>query len=136
MNTSVYYARNDESGALYPDWLLLTGIEGADWSRTLFIRLDAPFERYLTDELDEDAMTLSAPDFVYVRHQTDQSLLGLHLPSLKAYVDRIASVSGTPFSHLDLTHLLLRFTDIEDALQAEIRSRFVWNRAIKSRFFE
>ena len=124
MRTSVYYAVHDESGALYPEWLLLTGIENVDWGRTLFLRLDAPFERYGIDELEEEAMSLSVPDFVYVRHPSEQTLLGIHLPSLEEYVDRLSSVSGTPFSHMDLTRLLLRFADIEETLQTEVRSRF------------
>ncbi|MCR2804206.1 hypothetical protein [Paenibacillus soyae] len=125
---SVYYSQNDETGELFPDWLLLTGIQGADWSKTLFLQLDAPFERYLADELEEDAMTLAVPDSVYVRDRTGKTLLGLHLPSLKTYVERIASVSGTPFSYLELTRLLLRFSDIEDTLQAAVRHRYPWVR--------
>ncbi|MEK3883443.1 hypothetical protein [Paenibacillus sp. PL2-23] len=131
MKQTVYYTRDADTGALYPEWLLLTEMEGADWTRPLFIRLDAPFEAYESDEQHDHELTLSVPDFVYLRHLADPALLGLHLPSLRQYVDRIASTSGMPFSHLSLSKLLLRFSDIEEALQYEVRARYPWSRRLE-----
>ncbi|MDQ6420203.1 hypothetical protein RB620_12225 [Paenibacillus sp. LHD-117] len=118
----VYYETDGDTGLELPVWLIAEGISGADWNDVLDLRLEAPFEARSVDELDPDAMMLAVPDHAYVRRRDASGTIGIHLSSLRDYVSKIATVSDHSFSHRDVDRLLLRISDIEDALQYEVRS--------------
>lgn len=119
---NVYYEEDGESGQWIPVWILLHDAKAFDWSKTLYIRLDGPFEAYGLDEWDEDLLALSVPDHVYVRHPRDPALVGIHLPTLRTYVYRQTAMADVPVSYLDMDRLLLRISDVEDVLQYNVRS--------------
>ncbi|REK74379.1 hypothetical protein [Paenibacillus paeoniae] len=129
MRQAVFYEQDGDTGQLVPVWFMLDGTESLDWSHTLYLSLDAPFEQYLFDECDMDSMALSVPDHVYVRKVDDSTTFGIHLPRLQAYVEQIAAVAEQPFSLHDLSRLMLRISDIEDTLQFEIRQQLQWDRS-------
>ncbi|MDF2835861.1 MAG: hypothetical protein K0Q63_1501 [Paenibacillus sp.] len=119
---NVYYEEDGETGQQIPVWILLHDAKGADWSKTLYVRLNGPFEAHGLDEWDEDLLALSVPDHVYVRHPKNQALVGLHLPTLRAYVERQTSIATEPIGILDIDRLLLRISDVEDVLQYNVRT--------------
>lgn len=129
MRQAVFYERDSETGMPVPIWMMLEGTDALDWSKTLYLRLDAPFEQYLFEEFDMDSMALSVPDHVYVRRIDNPSTFGIHLPALQIYVEQIAAVSEHPFTLQDLSRLMLRITDIEDTLQSEVRKLVQWDRS-------
>ncbi|RJE84283.1 hypothetical protein D3P07_23225 [Paenibacillus sp. 1011MAR3C5] len=129
MRQAVFYEQDGDTGQPLPMWLMIEKTECLDWNSTLYVQLDAPFEQFLFDDCDIDSMALSVPDHVYVRNLDDPSVFGIHLPALRAYVQRIAALAEHPFSLHDLSRLMLRISDIEDTLQVEVRDRVQWDRS-------
>jgi hypothetical protein len=119
---NVYYEEDGETGQHIPVWILLRKAQAFDWSKTLYIRLDGPFEAHGLEEWEEDLLALSVPDHAYVRHPRNPALLGLHLPTLRAYVERQPSLAADPVSVPDIDRLLLRISDAEDVLQYNVRA--------------
>lgn len=119
---NVYYEEDGETGQQIPVWILLHDASAFDWSKTLYIRLDGPFEAHGIHDWEEELLALSVPDHVYVRHPRNPALVGLHLPTLRAYVDRQTAMADFPVSYLDIDRLLLRISDVEDVLQYSVRA--------------
>ncbi|MHA6482026.1 hypothetical protein ACX1C1_08985 [Paenibacillus sp. strain BS8-2] len=122
LTMNVYYEEDGDSGLHIPIWILLHPAAGLDWSTTLYIRLDGPFQAQGLDEWDAELLAISVPSHVYVRHPQNPALLGIHLPSLRIYIDRQTSIAFDPVSHLDIDRLLLRISDVEDVLQYNVRA--------------
>ncbi|GBG11348.1 hypothetical protein PAT3040_06149 [Paenibacillus agaridevorans] len=123
----VLYERDGDSGHQLPVWVMLTEMRGTDWGQTLYIRLDAPFEAYASDVLDADTLAVAVPDHVYVRHKDDPDVIGIHMPSLRTYVERYTALAEYPVHYTEMDRLLLRISDIEDMLQYDVRVLLPWN---------
>lgn len=120
MMQHVYYLPDGESGRLVPVWLMLTCFEESR-SDTLVLRLEAPFVRMTEEQLGEDGeLALTVPDSAYVRLPEDPSAVGIRLPALRTYAASIAAAADTPFEWSDIKRLILRVSDIEEALQYEV----------------
>lgn len=124
MKISVVYDLDIDSARLFPEWMMINYFT-FDWANTIYISIETPFERFTFDEIESDVLALSVPDHVYVRHPNDPTIFGLHLPSLKSYINK--TMDG--FSQInvkEIQRLMLRFSDIEDILEVEIRSIVQW----------
>lgn len=115
MIMSVVYDHEDITGLLSPVWVVLES--SFDWSKTLYFELESPFERLTFDEIDNEVLAFSVPDLVYIRHPGYPYKVGLHLPSLQAYINKLEQ--GIDFS--DIHRLMLRISDIENILQVNIQ---------------
>lgn len=125
MKISVLYDLDIDNARLYPLWMMINYFS-FDWTKTIYISIETPFERFTFDEIDSDVLALSVPDNVYIRHPLDPSLFGLHLPSLKKYINKTLVGSGPPIDVNDIQRLMLRISDIEDIMETEIRSFVQW----------
>ncbi|MEK3882377.1 hypothetical protein [Paenibacillus sp. PL2-23] len=122
MNMSLYYDREFESGQLVPVWLLLDHLS-FDWSKPLFVPIQAPFERFEVDQFDPDTLALSVPDQVYIRNPYAPNEVGLNMPALRTHAETFMGI------HCDTSEiriLLLRIGDIEDVLQYNISEYLQW----------
>lgn len=128
MRISVVHNWDGDSGVMRPVSLLLDS-QLFDWTRSLFIRLEAPFEHHDFDESDTDALSLTVPDHVYVRHPDFPSEIGIHMPALRQHAERHLALFDWPVSTLDIRRLLLRLSDVEDVLRIEFgqMGRNDWN---------
>jgi hypothetical protein len=99
--------------------LLLLYSTGFDWTKTLKVELEAPFESCDEDSYNE-AMSLTVPDHVYVRQANGQrGEIGISMPLLAQYAQRVLAQSANPPGLSDITRLVLRISDIEDMLVLE-----------------
>lgn len=125
MKISILYDLDIENARLFPLWMMINYFT-FDWSKTLYIDIETPFERFAFDEIESDLLSLSIPDHVYVRHPDERNQFGLHLPSLKDYIINTLKDSGQQLEVNVIQRLMLRISDIEDTLEAEIRSFVQW----------
>lgn len=125
MMVSVVYDYTGENNFLSPTWMMLDGFN-TDWSKTIYINVEAPFERFTFDEINTDTMALSVPDLAYVRHHEDQNRFGIYLPSLKKYIKKTLKDLPQKIEFNEINRLMLRINDIEDAMQCEIKSKLRW----------
>lgn len=122
MQIKVIYDISSEDGSLFPYWMMIDQIS-LEWSKTLHVNIDSPFQRYTFDEVDSTVMAISIPDHVYVRQANNSLSFGLHLPSLKSHISK----SLTNFDdYLNVCRLLLRIHDIEEIMQFDVRSFYQW----------
>ncbi|MFD0589549.1 hypothetical protein ACFQZE_16290 [Paenibacillus sp. GCM10027627] len=129
MRQAVFYEMDGETGIQLPVWLMLDDIGGEQWNSALYILFEAPFERFLFHELDQDVMALSVPDHVYVKDRDNPFAIGIHMPALKSYANRMMAASDDYYSEADLSRLMLRISDIEDILQLDVRAQLSWETA-------
>jgi hypothetical protein len=125
MKISVLYDLDIDNARLFPLWMMINYFT-FDWTKTIYINIETPFERFTFDEIESDVLALSVPDHVYVRHPHDPTLFGIHLPSLRNFIIKTLDGSGRQVDLNDIQRLMLRVTDIEDVLEAEIRSKVQW----------
>jgi hypothetical protein len=116
MNMSVYYDHDPETGLLVPVWILLEHY-GFDWSRPLFLPIQAPFERFMADQFDPDMLVLSVPDHVYLRTRNTANDIGINLPTLRVHAEMFME---SHYNISEIRRLMLRVSDIEDVLQYDI----------------
>lgn len=125
MHISVIYDFSGENNQLIPVWMMLD-FHKADWTRTLYINIEAPFERLTFDEVDQDVLTLSVPDNVYVRPSSDFSRFGINLPALTSYISKSMADMPEQIDTKDIHRLMLRICDIEEIMHCEVRSVLRW----------
>lgn len=125
MKISVLYDLDIDNARLFPLWMMINCFT-FDWTNTIYISIETPFERFTFDEIESDVLSLSVPDHVYVRHPDDSTLFGIHLPSLRNYIIKTLDGSDQQVEVNDIQRLMLRVNDIEDVLEAEIRSKVQW----------
>ncbi|MHA7966617.1 hypothetical protein ACX93W_21120 [Paenibacillus sp. CAU 1782] len=100
--------------------LLMLHSPGFDWTKTLDVKLEAPFESCTEDEFYYEAMSLTVPDHVYVRQVNGhRGKIGISMPLLAQYAHRLFAQSTNPPSLPDIARLVLRISDIEDMLVME-----------------
>lgn len=116
MKITVFFDWDGDSGVMHPVSLLLDS-QSFDWTRSLQICLEAPFEQHDFDEPDMDVLSLIVPDHTLVRLPDYPHAFGIHMPSLRQYADRLLALSEGVASPSDIRRLMLRISDVEDALQ-------------------
>ena len=112
MGIKVIYEESGENNYYSPVWMVIERFT-VDWNKTFYLDIDSPFERQHDDQIDMDKLTLYVPDYAYVLHKTDPNKLGLHLPTLQDYVNKMHLGIEMP----DIERIILRISDIEDVLQ-------------------
>lgn len=118
MNIRCQYEWDGHSGVMLPSMLLVDS-PGFDWTTMLEISLEAPFESFDTDLYEEERLSLTVPDHVYVRSPNSSGTLRLSMPLLARFAERLFAESFDPPQLHEIGRLVLRLSDIEDMLFLE-----------------
>lgn len=121
---SVVYEEDGIEGRLFPVSMIYECLD-LDWTKTLLINIESPFERMTAIELDSDIVALAVPAHAYVLRSDLPMLFGIHLPTLEGYFRSIFPDEEL-FNKNQIERLIFRITDIEDTLQCEVRSIMQW----------
>ena len=82
MVVKVFYEESGVNSELSPVWMVVEHYS-FDWDRTLFVDIEAPFERLTLAEIDNDMRGVSVPAAAYTRHTDRDQLVGISLPQIK-----------------------------------------------------
>lgn len=123
MRQIAYFQDDWETGKMIPEWIVLDRVK-LNWDSTLYIYLNTPFERMDARQFDVDIPSLSVPDFAYVRISNASDTFGISLPLLAEHIRRHAHADP---DSLEIERLVLRISDVEDALQYVIRDYVKWD---------
>ncbi|MGO4110935.1 hypothetical protein [Paenibacillus sp. YAF4_2] len=119
MKISVLYDLDTENNLLFPLWMMINHFS-FDWSKTIYIDLETPFERFTFEEIESEVLALTVPDNVYVRHPDKKNQFGIYLPSLEKYITKTMKGSSHHLELCNIQRLMLSISDIETTLETEI----------------
>ncbi|MHA6481097.1 hypothetical protein ACX1C1_04135 [Paenibacillus sp. strain BS8-2] len=122
MRQIAFFEPDGETGKMHPAWLVLDRMN-FDWTKTLYVNLETPFELLTLEEFDSDVASLSVPDFVFVRNPYDPKEFGINFLLLAEFVRQQAHADP---EDLEIDRLVLRISDIEDSLQYSVRDYIQW----------
>lgn len=123
MRQIAFFEPDGETGKMLPVWLVLDRMN-FNWSKTLYVNLESPFEMLTLEHFDTDVAALSVPDHAFVRNPYDSSAVGIHFPVLAEFVRQQAHADP---EELEIDRLVLRISDIEDTLQYSVREYIQWS---------
>lgn len=116
MKITFYYDYLEEK--LAPIWYVVGFRKGEfDWSKnTLYIPVDAPFQRQSADDFHFDTLGLSVTLGDLTLNHEKPGKFGIHLPSLR---QRAAAAN---VNYWDVEQLIIQVCDIEELLQMNVFS--------------
>lgn len=116
MDIKVIYEESGENSYLIPVWMIIEHFI-LEWDKTFYIDMNLPFERLPYELIDIEKSALSVPNHAYVLHKTDPLKIGIHLPTLKDYLNSMNLETAL----IDIEQLVIRINDVEEVLQYLIK---------------
>ncbi|GIP25037.1 hypothetical protein J23TS9_01670 [Paenibacillus sp. J23TS9] len=132
-NLSVIYDYNYDG--VYPTWMVIKPESGyINWSaETLYVHIEAPFQRLSRDEINDYALGLSIVQTDLVMSVKHPDHFGIYMPRVKKRLNQIRGEQYTPsFRLADIEHFIVQMSDIEIVMNMSISTRFALNK-FKSR---
>ncbi|NRQ56085.1 hypothetical protein [Brevibacillus sp. HD1.4A] len=116
MKITVYYDYLEEK--LAPIWYVVSFRKGEfDWSKnTLYIPVEAPFQRQGAEDFHSDTLGLSVTLGDLTLNHEKPGKFGIHLPSLR---QRAAAAN---VDHWEVEQFIIQVCDIEELLQMNVFS--------------
>lgn len=114
---------------LSPQWMVIKFEKGyiKDWSKTLYIPIDVPFERMFHEEFFEDQLGLAITQADLVVNPNKQGYFGIHLPSVMKRINQMRGEPLTPFFSInDFEHFVIQMSDLEELLAMDRNQIYAW----------
>ncbi|MET3508424.1 hypothetical protein [Halalkalibacter oceani] len=113
MTLRVYYDEID--GELHPQWLLLPANTSEEYATYTVV---APFERFWPEDFHDSMAVITVTQAALVRDPFHEKDFSIHIPRV---VEDLASNGGNMESLHNAEYFLVRFDDLEELLQMNVR---------------
>lgn len=114
---------------LVPVWMILKFKPGGiDWNKDyIYIPINLPFHRHVAEDFDDQIISLSIASTELVISPERPHHFGVHLPTVKMKINKLRGEEYAPkFLMDDIQHLVIQICDIEEVLQMNVISQFLW----------
>jgi hypothetical protein len=122
---SVYYVEYED--LLAPRFLCIWfGRDVIDWDKTnIYIPVNSPFKRKLSEDFDQDVLSLSIVQSELIVNEDKPGKFGIHLPAVQKRLNKTRA-DTMPYDQSDIEQFIIQMGDIEEILQLDVNSHYEW----------
>jgi hypothetical protein len=124
-NLSIYYIEYEY--ALAPRFLCVWfGRDSINWDESyIYIPIDCPFQRKLSEEFDSDVLSLSIAQTELITNKNKPRYFGIHLPTVQKRLNKTRA-DTISYDQNDIEQFIIQIGDLEEILEMDVNSHYAW----------